>query len=128
MGLFDKLFKKQTTPTFEKVQEEILTLQNQDRKIENPTRTDLDTYLNDMFVGVNEFVILTHAKAKNGVRYVQACLAGTKWIVQLGIEEGNATRLVEKSCFTSKECVDIFYLFYEFGTVENLEEYVPVQF
>lgn len=128
MRFFDKLFKKNDTPTFERVQEDVMTLENQNDKITNPAKQDLDTYLNCMFDDVDQFITLTRAKADYGVRYVQACFVGTKLIVQLGIEKGNSTKLVEKVCSNSKECVEIFYLFYRSGKVDNLEEYQPVQF
>ena len=105
-----------------------MTLENQNERIHNPTKQDLDAYLNCMFDDVDQFVTLTRAKADFGVRYVQACFAGTKLIVQLGIEKGNSTKLVEKVCSNSNECVEIFYLFYSSGKVDNLGEYLPVQF
>lgn len=128
MGFFDKLFKKNDTPTFGKVQEEVMTLENQNGRITNPTKQDVDEYLNEIFNDSDQFITLTHAKAKYGIRYVQACFAGSKLIVQLGVEKGNNTKLVEKICSNSKECVDIFYLFFETGIVNNLEEYQPVKF
>ncbi len=128
MGFFDKLFKKNDTPTFGKVQDAVMTLENQNERLDNPTKQDLDSYLNCMFDDVDQFVTLTRAKADYGIRYVQACFAGTKLIMQLGIEKGNSTKLVEKTCSNSKECIEIFYLFYESGKVDKPEEYQPVQF
>lgn len=128
MGLFSKLFNKKTEPTFTKVEEEVLALSNQNGRLENPTKQDLKDYLNCMFDEEDQFITLTLPKAKNGVRYVQACFAGTTLLVQLGLEENNQTYLVEKTCIRSTECVDIFYQFYDYGTVENIEEYKPVQF
>ena len=128
MGLFDKLFNKKKQPTFGIVKEEIFTLSNQNGSVSNPTKEDLKDYLLCFFNEEDQFIILTLAKAKNGVRYVQAAFAGTKLIVQLGLEENNQTRLVEKVCTQNKDCVDIFRQFYDFGTVDHIEEYSPVQF
>lgn len=72
--------------------------------------------------------MLTLDKAQNDVRYIQATFAENNLIVQLGLENDNQTRLVEKICKTGKECKDIFYQFYDFGPVENIDPYVPVQF
>ena len=128
MGLFDKFFNKKTQPTFTKVKEEVFTLSNQNGSINNPSKDDLKNYLNCLFDEDDQFITLTLAKAKNDVRFVQATFAGTKLIVQLGLEENDQTQLVEKTCIRSKDCVDIFYQFYDFGTVENIDEYKPVQF
>lgn len=128
MGFFDKLFKKNDTLTFGKVQEKIMVLENQNGTITDPTKQDVKDYLQGMFQDPDQFITLTHAKAKYGVRYVQACIVDPKLIVQLGVEKENSTKLVEKICSNSKECVDIFYLFYETGRVNNLEEYQPVKF
>lgn len=128
MGLFNKLFHKKEQPTFTKVKEEVFTLSNQNGGLSNPTKEDLKSYLDCLFDEDDQFITLTLAKAKNGVRFVQATFAGTKLIVQLGLEENDKTYLVEKVCVGSKECVDIFYQFYDFGIVENINEYTPVQF
>lgn len=128
MGLFDQLFNKKTQPTFTKVKEEKLTLSNQNGTICNPTKEDLKNYLNCLFDEDDQFITLTLPKAKNGVSFVQATFAKTKLIVQLGLEKNDTTYLVEKVCTSSKECVDIFYQFYNFGNIENINEYTPVQF
>lgn len=128
MGLFGKLFNKKSEPTFSKVKEEIRTLENQDGRIENPTKEDLRDYLNCLFNEDDQFVTLTLAKAQNSIRYIQACFVDAKPIVQLGLEENDKTRLVEKTCLSNEECADIFFEFYDYGIVENLEEYQPVQF
>lgn len=128
MGLLNKLFGKKEQIEFKKVEGNVLTLENQNRKLENPTREDLKDYLNCLFDEDDQFITLTLAKAKDGVRFVQATFAGTKLIVQLGLEENNKTHLVEKVCDRSEECVEIFYRFYDLGTVKNISEYAPVQF
>lgn len=128
MGLFDKLFNKNKEVVFKKVEEEVLKLSNQNGIIENPTKEDLKDYLNQLYDDNDQFLTLSLAKAKNGIRYVQACFAGTQLIVQLGLEENNTTKLVERICVQSAECSDIFYKFYDYGIVDNVAEYQPVQF
>lgn len=128
MGLLNKLFGKKEQTEFKKVDGDVLTLENQNGSIENPTREDLKDYLNCLLDEDDQFITLTLAKAKDGVRFVQATFAGTKLIVQLGLEENNKTHLVEKVCDTGKECTDIFYQFYDFGIVDRVADYTPVQF
>ena len=128
MGFFDKLFNKNKEVIFKKVEEEILMLSNQNGMIENPTKEDLKNYLNLFYNDEDQFITLSLKKAKNGIRYVQACFAGTKLIVQLGLEENNSTKLVEKICTQNAECSEIFYKFYDYGIVDNVDQYKPVQF
>lgn len=49
MGFFDKLFKKNDTLTFGKVQEKIMVLENQNGTITDPTKQDVKDYLQEMF-------------------------------------------------------------------------------
>lgn len=128
MGLLDRFFKKKEQPEFTKVEGDVLTLENQNGCIENPTRVDLKNYLNCLFDEDDQFVTLSLPQAKDGVRFIQATFAGTKLIVQLGLEENNKTRLVEKECVTGGECTNIFYQFYDFGIVDRVSDYTPVQF
>ena len=88
---------------------------------------DVEDCILDMFADDNEFVTLTTADARYNIRYVQACPGKEGIIVQVGIEEGEHTRLVEKTCL-EEECLDIFDEFYHFTTVQNLEQYKPVEF
>lgn len=81
----------------------------------------------EMFLDDNEFVTLTIEEIHHNIRYVQACQAEDQIVVQLGIEEGDKTRLVEKMCMED-ECMDIFYEFYNSTSVRNLESYHPVEF
>lgn len=83
--------------------------------------------LMEMFDDEEEFVTLTAADIRYNIRYVQACQISDGIIVQLGIEEGNNTKLVEKVC-GEKECLDIFKEFYASTQVRNLEKYTPVEF
>lgn len=128
MGLFNKIFSKKKETFFEKVEGETFVLSNQNSKTENPTKEDLKNYLNCLFDEEDQFITLTLSKAKNGVRFMQACFAGTDLIVQLGLEDNDKTHLVEKTCVRSEECADIFYKFYDYELVDNIEEYKPVQF
>ena len=81
----------------------------------------------DMFEDEDEFVTLTVGELKHQIRYVQACQVSGGITVQVGIEEGEQTRLVEKMC-TQDECMNIFREFYESAVVRNVEEYTPVKF
>lgn len=84
-------------------------------------------YILDMFEDEDEFVVLTVGELLHQIRYVQAAQVSSGIIVQVGIEEGEQTRLVEKEC-TQEECMNIFREFYESALVQNLEEYTPVEF
>lgn len=81
----------------------------------------------EMFDDPDEFVTLTIEDIKEHVRFVQAVLHEDQTIVQLGIEENDHTRLVEKIC-PQRECMDIFRKFYETTRVTGLEDYTPVEF
>lgn len=84
-------------------------------------------YILDMFEDEDEFVTLTVGEVLHQISYVQACQADGGIIVQLGIQEGKKTRLVEKNC-TQEECVDIFREFYRSASVQNVGQYQPVKF
>lgn len=84
-------------------------------------------YIQDMFEDEDEFVVLVVGELLHQIRYVQACRISDGIIVQLGIEEGEQTRLVEKKC-TQEECINIFRQFYDSASVQNVEEYTPVEF
>lgn len=84
-------------------------------------------YILDMFEDEDEFVVLIVGELLHQIRYVQATQVSSGIIVQVGIEEGEQTRLVEKEC-TQEECMNIFRVFYESALVQNLEEYSPVEF
>lgn len=128
MGIFDKLFEKKTQPVFEKIKEEVFVLENQNCRLENPTKNNLNDFLNCLFSEDDQFITLTLPKAKNGIRYVQACYAGDKLIVQLGLESINETHLVEKTCSSNQECIDIFYQVFDNRTVNGMKKYKSVKF
>lgn len=83
----------------------------------------------EMFDDDDEFVTLTVGDARHNIRYVQAVrdTRGDRIIVQLGIEDENHTRLVEKLC-GENECVEIFREFYDSASVRELDKYKPVKF
>lgn len=88
---------------------------------------EVEDCLWDMFEDDNEFVTLTIARIRHNIRYVQARRQDGGIIVQLGVEEGSHTRLVEKLC-TQDECLSIFQEFYSSTSVRNVEQYKPVEF
>ncbi len=81
----------------------------------------------EMFLDDNEFVTLTIQEIHHNIRFIQACQGKDGIVVQLGIEEGEKVRLVEKECMED-ECMDIFYEFYNSTYVKDIETYHPVEF
>jgi hypothetical protein len=88
---------------------------------------EVEDCLWDMFTDEDEFVTLTLAEIHHNIRYVQACQFQEGITVQLGVEEDDYTRLVEKTC-SEAECMDIFREFYESSYVRDFEKYKPVEF
>lgn len=84
-------------------------------------------YLLAMFADEDQFVTLTIAEISCGIRYVQATQSDDGIVVQLGLEEDEHTRLVEKIC-SPTECLLIFAEFYHSTTVPDIEKYQPVAF
>ncbi len=103
------------------------TVETQEMKKINPSWDMVNECLWNMFEDEDEFVVLTVANAHDNIRYVQATQIPDGITVQLGIEEGEHTKLVEKPC-TEGECRDIFYEFYHSSHVQNVGEYQPVEF
>lgn len=129
MGLFSKLFNKKSEKTFENVSEEVLMISNQNGRIENPTKDDLKNYLDLLFEEKgDQFITLSLEAARNSVRFMQATYIGNDLIVQLGLENNNKIKLVEKKFNTSKECTIAFYQFLDYGFVDDVELYEPVKF
>ena len=81
----------------------------------------------EMFLDDNEFVTLTIQEIHHNIRFIRACQGKDGIVVQLGIEEGEKVRLVEKECMED-ECMDIFYEFYNSTYVKDIETYHPVEF
>lgn len=128
MGLFKKLFHRNAKNEFTQVKEKAMTLSNQNQTIRQPSKADLEVFLNCLYEEDDQFLTLTLGHAIHHVRYVQAAHNGSDLIVQLGIEVKDYTKLVEKICHDVNECSNIFYQFYDYGTVENISDYQPVQF
>ncbi len=103
------------------------TLENQDGLIIDCSYHQVIDYLYELFDDYNEFVILTVADMKCGVRYIQAVMEKGQVLIQLGVEKGEYTRLVEKM-FSHEDCIDVFREFYESSFVHNIESYTPVKF
>lgn len=129
MGFFSNLFKKTTTEVqFEQVGHDGQTvLENQNDRLTNFSDVDLEMFLDAMFEDEDQFVTLTLPEARFGIRYVQACQVDDGINVQLGIEENEHTKLVEKMC-SAEECEDIFMQFYDTRMVSDLETYTSVEF
>ncbi len=129
MSMFPFLKKKKTIDvTFKKVEAlKERKLENQDRTVTDCSRQQVEEFLQDMFDDADQFVILTVPEARYGVRYVQACLGEKGVRVELGIEEADHIRLVEKVC-SKDECLNIFMEFYESAYVWDIKSYCPVEF
>ena len=81
-----------------------------------------------IFADSDEFVTLTTGEdIPYHIRYVQATQCNEGIVVQVGIEEGEKTRLVEK-VGSQKECMDILREFYNTLNVQDLEKYKPMEF
>ena len=102
------------------------TLENQNGRIEKFSDGDICNYLEEMFISPDQFVALTAPKAKEKVRFVQACMQDGYVELQLGLEEKENV-LVSKRC-SREECTGIFLAFYKGEFVPYLYEYQPVQF
>ena len=91
---------------------------------------EIEDGIQGVFENEDEFVTLTTGEMCGIVRFVQACQerGGTGIIVELGLEEGAHTRLVEKVCQGEEECLEIFEEFYHTGDVKDQKEYSPVKF
>ncbi|MDE7245329.1 MAG: hypothetical protein K2O18_15340 [Oscillospiraceae bacterium] len=99
------------------------------QEVDQPVESwdEIETYIRDMLDDGNQFVTLTAEKINSNIRYVQASQYGCEIVVQLGIEEGEYTRLVEKMC-TEEECLDIFREYFFSTHVRNPGDYSPVKF
>lgn len=130
MGLFSPKPKKQTTTdvTFKTEpcpSPTVLGSQNGD--LHNVSWQQVEDGLEDVFDDSNQFLVLTLQKIRHNIRYVQATQCDDGIVVQLGVENNNTTKLVEKIC-SEEECIDIFKEFYNSSAVKNLQDYTPVKF
>ena len=103
------------------------TVRTQEIEEQNPSWNMVKECLQTMFEYEDEFVVLTVADTTDGIRFIQAAQIEEGITVQLGIEENDHTRLVEKTC-TEAECTDIFQEFYQTSHIQNIKEYQPVKF
>lgn len=125
MGLFSKFMNK-SKPTLVKLKE-VLMLSNKNGSIENPTKDDLKKYLNCLFNEKgDQYITLSLENTKNSVRFMNASFIGTKLFVQVGLEDNNKIKLVEKEFNTIKECTIALYQFYDYGIVDDVELYETV--
>lgn len=112
---------------FEKTKCERSTVRTQyEEKFADRWETVFDC-ISEMLDDSDGFVTLTLADIKHNIRYVQSALVSDGLTVQLGIEEENGTRLVEKLC-SENECIEIFREFYNTTNVANINEYSEVKF
>ena len=80
-------------------------MENQNGYLTDFTFDDVEDYLQEMFDDFDQFVTLTLIEATNGVRFIQACqILGGILNIQLGLENNEGTKLVEKNC--SKEVLN----------------------
>lgn len=103
------------------------TVRTQEIEKTAPSWHMVEECLWNMFEDDNEFVVLTVGDARYHIRYIQAAQIPEGITIQLGIEEGEQTRLVEKTC-SEEECMEIFQEFYHSSHVQDVEHYTPVEF
>ena len=98
-----------------------------DAPIQNPTWDDVTARIRKMMDMNDEHVLLTLKQSVYGVRYMQAATAPGGYDLQVGLEEGNQTKLVDK-IVGDQELFERFEVFYRYAYVDNLGEFKPVQF
>ena len=98
-----------------------------DAPIQNPTWDDVTARIRKMMDMNDEHVLLTLKQSVYGVRYMQAASAPGGYDLQVGLEEGNQTKLVDK-IVGDQELFERFEFFYRYAYVDNLGEFKPVQF
>jgi len=98
-----------------------------DAPIQNPTWDDVLIRIRKMTEANDEHVLLTLKEATYGVRYMQAASAPGGYDLQVGMEEGYQTKLIDK-IVGEKELYERFATFYKYGYVDNLGEFKPVEF
>ena len=130
MGLFSPKPKKQTTTDVTFKTEPCpspTVLGSQNGELHNVSWQQVENGLEDVFGDSNQFLVLTLQKIRHNIRYVQATQCDDGIVVQLGVENNNTTKLVEKIC-SEEEYIDIFKEFYNSSAVKNLQDYTPVKF
>ena len=98
-----------------------------DAPVDNPSWDDVAARIRKMMDVNDEHVLLTLKQATYGVRFMQAAQTEGGYDLQVGLEEGNQSKLVEK-IVDNKELFDRFQIFYRYGYVDNLGEFTPVNF
>ena len=98
-----------------------------DAPIQNPTWDDVTARIRKMMDASDEHVLLTLKQSVYGVRYMQAAAAPGGYDLQVGMEEGYQTKLIDK-IVGEKELYERFATFYKYGYVDNLGEFKTVEF
>lgn len=141
MGLFDFLKKKNTKEEIPVQKEQLttdvefkrikegthFTIANQDGQINVESEEELYSYIRIMLDDPDQFVVLCAPKAMKNIRYIQACMVNDEIEVQLGVEEGDTTKLYSKRC-EEEELKEIFVAFYYGEFVTEHSQYQPVEF
>ncbi len=124
MEFFSKLFGRKEKP--QAVNKFGIMAENQDKRV--PAELNAAMYmLDEAFENDEQFLTLSLKKAiYDGVYFVQAARLPDGMIsVQLGIEQENGTKLVEKIT-DEVTCAKIMMHFLDTAKVEDIENYTPV--
>lgn len=113
---------------FEKTENTRSTVRNQCDEVPADSRETVREFLDIMFndEDKDEFVVLSLAGTQP-IRYVQSAWTKNGLTVQLGVDEENGTRLIEKFC-SEEECVNLFREYYNTKNVSNISEFTEVKF
>lgn len=125
MGFFSKLFGKKEKP--QAVNKFGIMAENQDKRV--PAELNAAMYmLDEAFENDEQFLTLSLEKALyDGVYFVQAARIPDGMIsVQLGIEQENGTKLVEKLT-DEVTCAKIMMHFLDTAKVEDIESYTLIR-
>ena len=98
-----------------------------DSPIDNPAWEDVDARLHKMMDVNDEHVVLTLKQATYGVRFMQAAQTAGGYDLQVGIEEGEQSKLVER-IVDANELMERFQTFHRYGYVDDLGKFTPVNF
>lgn len=114
---------------FKKTETSRSTVRNQCDEVPADSWETVREFLNIMFSDEDkdEFVVLSLAEAVSDIRYVQSAWTKNGLTVQLGVDEENGTRLIEKFC-SEEECVNLFREYYNTKNVSNISEFTEVKF
>ncbi len=97
-----------------------------DQPIDNPSWDEVYLRIRKMIDVSDEHILLTLKQSVYGVRYMQACSVPGGYDLQVGLEEGNQSKLVDK-IVDEKELIERFETFYRYAYVDNLGEFKPVE-